>query len=108
MPANRAMEHPAQGPSIHDAAVDAKTNDATRNPVRGTQVGRTLASAIKDQELMSDQYRFGDNGTESNRPRQSGQGDDQMNEEDSEVAHPGHGINTSKSHLQLGQFDNSP
>jgi hypothetical protein len=31
-----------------------------------------------------------------------------MNEEDSEVAHPGHGINTSKSHLQLGQFDNSP
>src|SRR5215472_4912666 len=57
---------------------------------------------------MSDQYRFGDNGTESTRPRQSGQGDDQMNEEDSEVAHPGHGINTSKSHLQLGQFDNSP
>src|SRR5215471_21815759 len=33
MPANRAMEHAAQGHSIHDAAVDAKTNDATRKLV---------------------------------------------------------------------------
>jgi hypothetical protein len=39
--ANRAIEHPVQGPSINDAAVDAKTNDATRklvhhneNPIR--------------------------------------------------------------------------
>jgi len=31
-----------------------------------------------------------------------------MNEKDSEVAHLGHGINTSKSHLQPRQFDNSP
>jgi hypothetical protein len=31
--ANRAMEHPAQRHSIHDAAVDAKTNDATRKLV---------------------------------------------------------------------------
>src|SRR5215471_8725654 len=78
------------------------------NPVFGTQVGRTLASAIKDEQLMSDQHRFGDNGTESTRPHQSGQGDDQMNEKDSEVAHLGYGINSSKSHLQRRQFDNSP
>jgi hypothetical protein len=44
-----------------------------------------------------DQHGFGDNGTESARPRQSGQGDDQMNEYDREVAHPGNGINTSQT-----------
>jgi hypothetical protein len=47
---------------------------------------------------MPDQHGFGDNGTESTRPRQSGQGDDQMNEYDSKVAHSGNGINTSKNH----------
>jgi hypothetical protein len=31
-----------------------------------------------------------------------------MNEYDSELAHSGHGINTSKSHLQPRQFDKSP
>jgi hypothetical protein len=46
---------------------------------------------------MPDQHGFGDNGTESTRPHQSGQGDDQMNEYDSEVAHSGNGINTSKT-----------
>ena len=46
---------------------------------------------------MPDQHGFGDNGTESTRLRQSGQGDDQMNEYDSEIAHPGNGINTSKT-----------
>ena len=46
---------------------------------------------------MPDRHGLGDNGTESTRPRQSGQGDDQMNEYDSEVAHSGNGINTSKT-----------
>ena len=47
---------------------------------RGTQVGRTLSTTIEDQQLMPDQSRFGDDGAESARPGQSGQGDDQMNE----------------------------
>jgi hypothetical protein len=63
----------------------------------GTQVGRTFAPAMEDEQLMPDQHGFGDNGTESTRPRQSGQGDDQMNEYDSEVAHSGDGINSSKT-----------
>jgi predicted RNase H-like HicB family nuclease len=67
------------------------------DPIRGTQVGRTLAPAIEDKQLMPDQHGFGDNGTESTRPRQSGQGDDQMNEYDSEIAHSGNGINSSKT-----------
>ena len=67
------------------------------DPIRGTQVGCTLAPAIEDQQLMPDQHGFGDNATEATRPRQSGQSADQMNEYESEVAHPGNGINTSKT-----------
>jgi hypothetical protein len=64
---------------------------------RNPRWGRTLAPAIEDGQLMPDQHGFGDNRTESTRPCQSGQGDDQMNEYDSEVAHLGNGINTSKT-----------
>jgi len=39
----------------------------------------------------------GENGTESTRPHQSSQGDDQINEYDSEITHPGNGINTSQT-----------
>jgi hypothetical protein len=67
------------------------------DPIRGTQVGRTFAPAIEDEQLMPDQHGFGDNGTESARRRQPGQGDDQMNEYDSENAHSGNGTNTSKT-----------
>jgi hypothetical protein len=42
------------------------------DPIRGTQVGCTLAPAIEDEQLMPDQHGFSDNGTESTRPRQSG------------------------------------
>ena len=41
---------------------------AGNDPIRGTQVGRTLAPAIEDEQLMPDQHGFGDNGTESTRP----------------------------------------
>ena len=44
---------------------------------------------------MSNQRGFGDNGTESARPCQSGQGDDHMNEQGEEVAPSGNLINTS-------------
>ena len=46
---------------------------------------------------MPDQHGFGNNGTESARPCQSGHGDDQMNEQDEQVAHPGNGISTSRT-----------
>ena len=38
------------------------------DPIRGTQVGRTLAPAIEDQQLLPHQHGLGDNGTESARP----------------------------------------
>ena len=77
------------------------------DPIRGTQVGRTLAPAIEDEQLMPDQHGFADNRTESTRTRQSGQGDDQMNEYDSEVAHLAM-VSTPQKPPLLGQFGNSP
>src|SRR6516162_9706531 len=92
---------------------DGGTNDTCRaheqgtqagdDPIRGTQVGRTLAPAIEDEQLMPDQHGFGDNRTESTRTRQSGQGDDQMNEYDSEVAHLAM-VSTPQKPPLLGQF----
>src|SRR6516225_7745200 len=77
------------------------------DPICSTQVGSTLAPAIEDQQLMPDQHGFGDYGTESTRPCQSGQSDDQMNEYDSEVTHPGNRINTSGNPYS-SHFGNSP
>jgi hypothetical protein len=59
---------------------DEDRAQAGEDPIHGTKVGSTLASAIEDQQLMADQHGFGDYGTESARLCQSGQGDDQMNE----------------------------
>ena len=64
----------------------AQTGDDT---VRGSQVARALSAAIKDAQLMFDEHRFGDDRTEAARSCQSDQGDDQMNENDDHVAHPG-------------------
>jgi hypothetical protein len=86
---------------------DGGTEDACRanekgeptggNAIRDTQVGCTLAPAIKDQQLMPDQRGFGNHGTHSPRPCQPGHRDDHMSEQDGEVAHPGNGNNTSQA-----------
>jgi hypothetical protein len=57
-----------------------KSAQAGDETIRGTQLGRTLSTTIEDQQLMPEQCGFGDDGTESARPCQSGQGDEQMNE----------------------------
>jgi hypothetical protein len=78
---------------VLDYAIALNEIHLRRRFVRGPQVGRALAPEIEDGQLMPDQHGFGDNGTESTWPRQSGKGDDQMNEYDSEVARSGNGIN---------------
>jgi hypothetical protein len=45
-----------------------KGAQAGDDAIRDAQVGRTLAAAIEDQQLMPEQRGFGDNGTESARP----------------------------------------
>jgi hypothetical protein len=64
----------------------AQTGDDT---IRGAQIGRTLAAAIEDPQLMFDEHRLGNDGTEASWPCQPDYGDDQMNEKDDDVAHPG-------------------
>jgi len=64
------------------------------DPIGGVQVRRTLAATIEDLQLMADQHGFGNHRTNAARPCQSGHGNDQMNEEEQEVAHPGNGIST--------------
>ena len=62
-----------------------------------TQVGSSLPAAIQDEDLMASEHGFGDDGTKATRFCQSDHGNDQMNEQDEQVAHPGNSINTSKS-----------
>jgi hypothetical protein len=66
-----------------------KSAHAGNDTIRGAQVGRSLSATVEDQQLMPDQRGFGDNGSESSGPCQSGQGHNYMNEYDEEVAHPG-------------------
>ncbi len=67
------------------------------DPIRGTQVGSTLAATLEDQQLMPEQHRFGHDGPETTWPSQPHQGDDQMNEQDDAVAHPGNRNKTSRA-----------
>ena len=57
-----------------------KSAQAGDDTIRGTQFGRSLSTTIQDQQLMPDQRGFGDDGTDSARPCQSGQSDDHMKE----------------------------
>jgi hypothetical protein len=55
----------------------------------GPQVGSTTAVAIEDAQLMFDEQRLGNDGTEASRPCKPDDGDNQMKEKDYDLAHPG-------------------
>jgi hypothetical protein len=69
-------------------------------------VGRTLAPAIEDEQLMPDQHGFGDYATQSPLPSQSNHCDNEMDQEYEHVAHFGN--STKIRALQPGLFYNSP
>jgi hypothetical protein len=62
----------------------AQTGDDT---VRGSQVARAFSAAVKDEQLMFDEHRFSNDRTEAARSCQSDQSEDQMNENDDDVAY---------------------
>jgi len=64
----------------------AQTGD---DPIRNAEVGSSFPTAIQNQQLMSHQRRFSNDGPESTRPCKSQYGDDHMNEKDEDVAHGG-------------------
>jgi len=96
---------------------DGGTEDACRaqeeeeqaggDAIRAAQVGPTLAPAIEDKQLMADHRRFGNHGPESPWPCQSDHGDDHMDQQDHEVAHPGNSNNTSQAAV-FRPISNSP
>src|SRR5438046_10380653 len=59
------------------------------NPIRNAQVGSAFPTAIQNQQLMSHQRSFGNDGPESTRPCKSKCGDQHVNEKDEDVAHRG-------------------
>ena len=58
-------------------------NDA----IRETEIGSALARAIEDQQLMFDEDGLGNYGTDAARTRKSGDGREEMDEKDHEIAH---------------------
>lgn len=62
-----------------------------------THTNNSSRSHVLSVGLMADQHGFGDNAMKSTRRRQSDHREDQMNEYDSEVAHSGNRINSSKN-----------
>jgi hypothetical protein len=62
----------------------APTSD---DAIREAEVGSALAGAIEDQQLMFDEERLGNYGTDAARTRQSGEGGDEMDEKDEEITH---------------------
>ena len=54
------------------------------------RLGARFAPTIEDPQLMFDEHRLGNDGTEASWPPcYPGYGDDQMNEKDDDIAHPG-------------------
>jgi len=95
------------GGTEHSCGAHEKSTQTGEDTIRGTQIGRTLAAPIEDQQLMAEQYRLGNNGTEASGPREPACRDHQMNQKDDNIAHLG--ILTGPPNCPiLAQFSNSP
>ena len=57
------------------------------NPIGKPKVGPTFSAAIENQQLVTKQRGFGNDGTESTGPRQSNYGNDHIEEEGEDVTH---------------------
>jgi len=56
-------------------------------PIREAEVGSAVAGTIEDQQLMFDEEGLGNYGTDAARLCQSGEGGDEVDEKDHEIAH---------------------
>ena len=55
--------------------------------IREAEVGSAVAGALENQQLMFDEEGLGQDGTDAARACQSGEGGDEMDEKDDEMAH---------------------
>jgi len=82
----------------------AKTDD---NAIRGPKVGSPLPTTIQNQDLMSHQDGFSNNGTEPTGSSKPDDDDDGMQKKDENVAHAQDGIKLNKL-KNSGRLQNSP
>ena len=68
------------------------------------QVGISLPTAIQDEDLMPSQRGFGHDGAKTTRLYKPNDGDDQMNENDEDVVHPGIVSKSQKATRIQGRF----
>jgi hypothetical protein len=55
--------------------------------IREAKMGSAMARAIEDQQLMFNENGLGNHGTDAARTRKSGDGGEEMDEKDQEIAH---------------------
>ena len=65
--------------------------------MRSERVGNSLPTSIQDEELMSSERRFRDDGTKTTRSYKPDDGDDRMDENDEDVVHAGIVSNLKKT-----------
>jgi hypothetical protein len=77
----------------HDGRTDPpgrshkESTPAGDEPIREAEVGSSVSGTIEDQQLMFDEDGLGNYRTDAARLRQSGDGGDEVDENDHEIAH---------------------
>jgi hypothetical protein len=74
---------------------------ADNEAIREAEIGGPLPGTLEDQQLLLEEHGFGDHGTGAARTRQSGDGHQQMQKEDGQIAHRAILARSPKSHQTL-------
>src|SRR5579863_326857 len=73
----------------------------SNSAIRGAKVGRSLTPAIENQDLLSQQYRFGDDGTEPSRSTKPDYDDNGVQEKAENVSHALDRIKRESSRIHI-------
>ena len=81
----RRSEHDRR--AEHTSRAHEQRTDTGEDPIRRSEVWRALTGARQNQELLLHQERLGDHGASAAGAQQPSQCDDQVNQQDDQVAH---------------------
>ncbi len=81
----RWSEH--DGRAEHAGRTHEERTHASEDSIRRAEVRRPLSRAIEDEQLLLDQKRLGDDRPQTAGAHQPSEGDDQVDEQDEQVAH---------------------
>ncbi len=96
---DRGTDHPARS---HE-----KRTKARDHAIRHGELGGPFSGTIEDQQLVFDEYGFGHHGAHAARTRQSGDGRQQMENKDGEIAHRTI-VSRSRNPKKRCEFSDSP